>query len=268
MPKPEQATPPSAQPPTAYPDVNALLDEIRTGLHTALGDKLVGLYLFGSLTTDSFVPGVSDVDLLVVTRDDIDTQDFRILDALHTRLIAAHPAWDNRIELLYLSRNALATFRTQISQIAVISPGEAFNMKDAGMDWLSNWYMVRTAGRTLYGPAPTTLIAPISQAEFIQCIRDYVVYWQTEIDHVKTRRDQSYAILSLCRAYYTISHGEQISKQVAATWAKTQFPQWSELIDQATIWRLDETYHNADTTSTQPATKQFLNFMVEQINSL
>lgn len=264
MPAPQ----PHTQHPTNYPDVNALLAAILAGLQAVLGDKLVGLYLFGSLTTGSFVPGVSDIDLLAVTQDDIDAQDFQALDALHTRLLAAYPAWDNRLELLYLSRAALATFRTQISQIAVISPGEPFNIKDAGMDWLSNWYMVRTAGRTLYGPDPTTLIGPISQADFVQCIRDYVAYWQTEIDHVKTRRDQSYAILSLCRAYYTIRHGQQVSKQHAAAWAKEQFPQWADLIDQATTWRLDKAYHNADTAGTQPITKRFVTFMAEQINAL
>ncbi len=254
--------------PTAYPDVNALLAHVLAELQSVLGDKLVGLYLYGSLTTEGFTPGISDVDLLAVTTRDIDAADFAALDAMHSRLLARHPDWNNRIEILYYSRDALATFRRRINPIAVISPGEPFNIKGAGMDWLSNWYMVRTKGRTLYGPAPDILIAPISLDEFIECIRGYVAYWQAEIDDVAKRRDQSYAILTLCRAYYTIAHGEQVSKQRAANWVQAQFPQWAALIDRALAWRMDKTQHNQDAASTQLETKRFVNFIVEQIAAL
>jgi hypothetical protein len=35
-----------------------------------------------------------------------------------------------------------------------ISPGEPIHRIQAGMDWLVNWYLVRTGGVTLLGPPP------------------------------------------------------------------------------------------------------------------
>ena len=41
-----------------------VLDELQAGVTAVLGEQLVGLYLYGSLTTGDFTEGVSDIDLL------------------------------------------------------------------------------------------------------------------------------------------------------------------------------------------------------------
>jgi len=47
---------------------------------------------------------------------------------------------------------------------------------------------------------------------------------------------RSYAMLTMCRALYTNTHGKQASKRQAVLWAKTYLPQWAPLIQQSLDW--------------------------------
>src|SRR5215216_4948894 len=110
-------------PSTSEAAVDALLGSIRQAIVTVTGSSLVGLYLFGSLATGDFDAAVSDIDLLAVLAD----------------LAQANPAWDDRIEVVYISTPGLANCRTDTTTIAVISTGEPFHVMKAGPDWILNW---------------------------------------------------------------------------------------------------------------------------------
>jgi hypothetical protein len=68
-----------AAPPTPYPDVNAVLQELLAGVQAILGPHFVGLYLGGSLAGGDFDPRRSDVDFLVATADDLPDELVRAL---------------------------------------------------------------------------------------------------------------------------------------------------------------------------------------------
>src|ERR671922_242842 len=53
--------------PTSWPQVNRAVERLRDGVADALGAKLVGLYLGGSLALGGFDRGSSDIDVLVAT---------------------------------------------------------------------------------------------------------------------------------------------------------------------------------------------------------
>src|SRR5690348_4129469 len=128
---------------TAYEDINGLLDDLLGRLKGALGEKLVGLYLYGSLVWGDFDYDISDIDLLAVTTAPLDEAEFTRLERLHNDFVAEYSRWNDRLEIAYLPLKGLQTFRTEASPIAVISPGEPFNLKEAGYDWLINWYVVQ-----------------------------------------------------------------------------------------------------------------------------
>lgn len=250
---------------TPYAAVNALLDTLLDGIRRALGERLVGLYLFGSLVSGDYDPGVSDVDLLAVVESDITEAEFARLDALHQQVIAATPQWDNHIEIAYLSRRALTTFRTERSQIGIISPGEPFHFKDAGADWLLNWWNVREQGVTLWGPQPETLIAPISHAEFLRAVRIQASDWREWVFNMRERNPQSYAILTLCRALYAHEHGTQASKRQAAAWAMARLPESAPLIQNALAWRAVSAGPEVDHAATFPETVRFIHSVIDII---
>ena len=79
------------------------------------------------------------------------------------------------------------------------------------------------------------------------------------------RKEQSYAILAMCRALYTHKNGEQVSKRQAALWAQAELPEWSELIQNALVWREAWREEEADHAATYPETVRFVNFARDQI---
>jgi aminoglycoside adenylyltransferase-like protein len=251
--------------PTNYPHINTILDILLAHMQAILGDKLVGLYLHGSLVTGDFDDTVSDIDLLAAIADDLNEPEFAALDAMQNKLVLDYPERKDRIEIAYLSLHALKTFKTQASPIGIISPGEPFHIVQAGIEWLMNWYMVRTIGKTLFGPRPETLIDPISKAEFVETIKNHVLAWREYIKDVDSRPSQAYTILTMCRGLYTTRNGEQISKVRAAAWAKHELPEWADLIDKSLLWRLAWRDLNIDPAVTLDETKRFVNTIIDLV---
>lgn len=225
--------------PDITPETRRLLEDLQTGIRTILGDRLVGLYLYGSLVTEDFTPGVSDADLLAVTRGDVTNDDLDQLRIMHADLARRFPDWDDRIEVAYLSAHGLRTFRTERSPLTIISPGEPLHRVWAGEDWLMNWYFVRAGGVALYGQPPDALIPAISLDEFITAVRKHADDWGRVIETRRSIKEQSYAILTLCRALYSHRFGKPVSKERATAWAIGAMPEWSDLIERAWLWRSD-----------------------------
>jgi hypothetical protein len=217
-------------------EINALLDRLTDEIRRNLNGSLVGLYVYGSLVTGDFEKESSDLDLLAVVSSDIEGETFERLDRMHARFVEDHPAWEDRIEVAYVSAPALWKFKTETNNMAVVSPGEPFHLKAAGRDWLMNWHTVREMGVTLYGPPPHTLIPQISSAEFVESAREHARSWEEWVHEMRTPGAQAYAVLTMCRALYTRTYGEQASKKKAAQWAQSYLPQWAPLIERS--WSL------------------------------
>ncbi len=246
---------------TPHRDINRLLESLLSRMRRILQEKLVGLYLYGSLTTGDFDPESSDIDLLAATSTDITDAEFDALRSMHLDFARDNPEWEDRIDVAYLSVTALRTFRSKRSPIAIITPGEPFHMAEAGREWLMNWYAVREQGVALFGPPAEALIAPITREELAACIRDYVVEVGDRTTELSDRRQQAYAILTMCRALHLHRIGERASKRQAALWAREELPQWSGLIQSALTWREQRT----DQLATGAETIRFVNFVRDQI---
>jgi hypothetical protein len=224
--------------PTPYLDVNRLLADLLARLRSTLGEQLVGLYLHGSLVGGGFDPRVRDIDLLAVLASDLDDATAFRLSAMHDALAQDYADWRDRIEVAYLSRGALAAFRTHEPCGARISPGEPFNLRLLGHYYLVEWYVVRQRGLALWGPAPEEVIPPISRTEFVAVVREHLAGWAEWSREMDLRRAaQAYVVLTMCRGLYALSHGEQASKLRAAAWAAQTYPEWAGLIDRACTWR-------------------------------
>ena len=250
---------------TPYSDVNALLDGLLSRVREALGEKLAGLYLYGSLAAGDFDAENSDIDLLAAVASDIEPEEFQSLLAMHRELARENRQWDDRIEVAYLSVKGLRTFRTERSAMAVISPGEPFHMVRAGREWLMNWYIVREEGVALLGPPAAELIAPISREEFAECVQGYAE--EVAGREARTRKEQAYAILTMCRALHLHRTGERASKRRAALWAQGELPQWSSLIERALAWREAWPEEDVDQEATQVETVQFVECVVGLMRS-
>lgn len=218
-----------------------VLDRLVAGLSHILEDNLVGIYLYGSLVTGDFDARVSDLDLVVILNLSLDEARFQALHAMHRNVVLSHPEWDDRLELAYVSRDALRTFRERRSRIAIISPGEPFHQIEAGADWLISWYMLRETGLALKGPDIASLIEPMESTAYIDAVQKHIEIYREAPESATSKSYLSYIILTTARGLYTVLHGQPTSKVKAADWAVKTFPQWAPLIQLALTWRVDPT---------------------------
>src|SRR4051794_2700296 len=87
------------------------IEALTDALATALGSDLVGLYAHGSAVSGGFDPGVSDIDLVAVTVRMAADLDLQRLDRVHGAFVAAHPDWEDRLEIVYIGVETLRAFR-------------------------------------------------------------------------------------------------------------------------------------------------------------
>ena len=245
--------------PTAFGDVNRMVRLVQLSIANILGDDLLALYLSGSIVTGDFDLAVSDIDFVAVIRTDLNQRQFDALENMHIALSQQEKAWDNRIEVAYLTPSALKSFRTHSSTIAITSPGEPFHYRDANHLWTINWYVVREFGVTLVGPQPTTFIDSISTEELVDAVRTCGILWREWIIGARSRNAQVYAILTICRALYTFRLKSFTSKRQAALWAARAMPERASCIHSALrSWREDWYLVDIDHAATMDETTAFV----------
>lgn len=250
-----------------YPaDIADLLDQLLAEIRAVLGEKLLGMYLYGSLVSGGFDHDISDLDLLAVIASDLDDQEAAALETMHSDFVRRNPAWEQRIEVQYFSTEGLQTFRTRSSKMGNISPGEPFHVIDAGIEWLMNWYFVREHDVILFGPSSRQFIPPISKAEYMQAVRDHTRQWAEYVKNAAgSWHGQSYAVLTLCRAFYSHAHGEQVSKKKAAEWTAQQVPEWAPLIHNALVWRKHQIPDHGTPEAAYPETERFVHEIIGRV---
>lgn len=250
---------------TPHEDIDELLGDLLGRMREALGGNLLGLYLYGSLAAGDFDRGSSDIDLLAVTAAEVGEREFERLREMQGRFVAEHAEWDDRLEIAYLSAEALRTFRGCAGRAAVVSPGEPFRFREAEAHWLIDWRTAREKGVTLYGPAPSAFIGPVSKEEFLGAVREQAGRWRGWSEGETDRAGQAYAILTMCRALHAHETGEQVSKLRAARWAQARLPRWAPLIEDALAWRAAWRDEGTERAAVFPETAEFLSLVIERI---
>ena len=249
-----------------HPEVSDLIADLHARLSSLMNDNLVGLYIFGSVASAAYDPGVSDVDLLVVTGQALAAAEYARLREMHVELAADREQWTDRVEVEYLSREALRTFKLRASDIGIIGPGKPFQVVKAGRDWTVEWYDVREHAIVVAGPDPKTLIDPISMTEVNACIRDYVAHFPGPVRDDRHRGSDAYAVLTMCRALYTKRVGETTTKRAAAEWAAREYPQWHDLITQSQRWRLAADNQAMNNSEIHARVEAFVNFTIHTLH--
>ncbi len=252
--------------PTPHADINALLHLLLSRIQMTLGNKLVGLYIFGSLVVGDFDYDSSDIDLIAATSTELDEEEVEHLKRMHKEIALQEKMWDDRLEVAYISTEVLRRYRPDYRH-PLISPGEPFHVTETGASWILNRHVLGEKGITLFGPPPETLVAPISREELLDALQAVIREWREWIKNTEVicpRRYQAYAILTMCRVLYTFNSGEVVSKKQAASWAEKELPAWSSLIRRALVWRDEWRNEQVDHDATLPETMRFVYFILDQ----
>lgn len=229
-------------------------------LQGTLGDNLVGAYLQGSLAVGDF-DAASDIDFMVVLREDIPAGRIDPIVQLHRRLCAMDLSFAKNLEGSY----APAARLRRLTTVPRDPPGEARvdGQREPGT-WRPGpyaypfWFVsgddapvrreydnaqlvrwvLREKGITLLGPAPATLIDPVpaealkrEMAEMLACNAARLA---GDLSWFRTAYGQASGALVFARALETLATGEVRSKRSAVEFAKDSLePRWATLVADA-----------------------------------
>jgi predicted nucleotidyltransferase len=249
---------------TPYPDINNILVDWVEGVKNTLHDNVVGLYLSGSLTYGDFVPERSDIDLQAVVRKPLTEEELKSIELLHKEIDARYPAWAKRTECTYVPVELMKEILPPKTPRPWWGFDNLYAAALAGNEWIINHYLLSKYGVALHGADFNSLIPCIDIRQVQKAsARDLFKEWEPKINDTEWLSNshyQSYVVLNLFRILYTVIGGEPRSKNVAARWAKTAYPQWRDLIEEAERWE----YGTAMKRNEQVIA--FIKFAIEKVN--
>ena len=230
--------------PTPYPDVNAVLHLLLSSVQTVLGNHFIGMYVHGSLASGDFDPQRSDIDFFVVTADELPDEMLPALEAMHARVAASGLKWAAKLEGSYIPQQALRRYDPSRARHPWLGVDGHFAVEQLGSDWVIQRHIIREQGIVVTGPAPQTLIDPVQPNDLRRAVLGILREWWSppfpDPARFHSSEYQAYAILTMCRALYTLQYGTVVSKPVAARWAQKALGEpWAALIELALAWRHD-----------------------------
>ena len=246
---------------TPYPEINFVLLDLLSRAQAILGDRFMGLYLYGSLASGDFNPHQSDIDFIVVTENDLPDAIVSELKAMHLRLASSNSKWAQKLEGVYIPKQYLPRYNPTDPPIATINEGR-FYMARQGSDWVIQRHILREQGAVITGPSLWDLIDPVCPQDLRKAVLAILhEWWQPMLGdpaRLETPEYQPYAVFSMCRALYTLEHGSIASKGDSAEWAMTALDQeWAGLIKRALAWRRGQETESIDQTL------DFIKFAIE-----
>jgi hypothetical protein len=220
--------------PTAFPDLNAVLDDFVAGVKAILEENFCGAYLQGSFAVgDADVH--SDVDFIVVTREEVNGEQAVALQAMHQRIYALDTPWAQHLEGSYAPKERLRRVDRARSPFLYLDNGATELIWDNHCNTAVVRWSLHEHGVVLAGPDPKSLLEPVSAEQLRAEVMNMLPEW---VDWAKTpemnRWRQPYIVVSFCRMLHTLETGRVASKREAGEWAlKALDSRWTSLIRRA-----------------------------------
>ena len=248
---------------TSYQDINDILLLITDGIENILTEKLIGLYLFGSLTYGDFNPDSSDVDLVAIINEPLNRDELVLIKQLHQQIEKHDPKWSQRLECSYTPVDMLKDILPPKNPRPYYGGGTFYEEAPYGNEWIINNYLLYQWGIPLIGCDFKKLINPVDIIEVQKaCIRDLFQEWKSKITNFEwldNSHYQSYLILNLCRILYTVLCGDAATKKFSAAWVKNKFEAWRNLIETAEYWQYGQN------TARRDGAIHFIQFVIDTI---
>jgi hypothetical protein len=241
--------------PTAYPELNDVLQELVYSVQGLLEENFLGAYLQGSFAVGDY-DRHSDVDFVIVTESELPDNHILPLQVMHARIFDLDSPWAQHPDGSYFPKEVLRFPPRPGKELWYLDNGSSELVKSTHCNTLVVRWVVREHGVTLTGPSPKTLVDPVPVDELHEEIREVISEWGEEIlsnpERFKNRFYQSFIVLSYCRMGHNLRTGSIGSKRTGSEWAKMHLdPSWRGLIDRT--W---DARPNPEVTSRQPADKE------------
>ena len=245
--------------PTPYEDVNEAIYALRDNAKDVLGDYFTGMYLYGSLALGGFDPGRSDIDPLIVTREELPDDVISELEVMYKHLYASELEWVKKMTGLCIPLEDLRIFRENGPKNQMFNRDE-FIVDRPDNDWIFHRHVLYKCGIVIEGPPLRDIIEPIPQEQLKEIafmfLRDWVLLTYDDT-RFQGEGHQAYFLLTVCRSLYTFKNGDIATKRESAKWVLENVDsKWTDLIRQAMEW------HYGDPAGDIPQTQKFMRYIM------
>jgi streptomycin 3"-adenylyltransferase len=201
-------------------EVKDIVLSLKDGLQTTLNNKLIGLYLYGSLAYDCFNPEISDLDFVVVLSDFLTPEEEQKISQLHKHL-GSEPNYGRRIEGTYMTEEQVKS-NDYAPDFLYYVDGKAFVRAKEGQrepDFPMHRQHLCESGLKVVGCEPQKLFHPVPWEILKQSL-------QQELAFIKKQFKQRpiYAVLNLCRVVRAYETQSLSSKKQGGEWGLQYLP--------------------------------------------
>jgi hypothetical protein len=223
--------------PTPYSDLNLVLNDLVRGVRKVLGANFHSACLQGSFATGDF-DQYSDVDFLIVLRDEVSSECVPALQEIHGRVFDGQSAWATHLEGSYITRDVLRDCRRAGGELWYLDNGSRSLVRSDHCNTVVVRWTVWKHGITLAGANAKSLVDPIPdealRAEGRRTMRNWGKDLLARPAYVKSRWGQAFVVVSYCRMLQTLATAKILSKAAGVKWALASLePKWADLIERA-----------------------------------
>ncbi|MCH4886249.1 DUF4111 domain-containing protein [Acidaminobacter sp. JC074] len=200
-------------------EVNVCLKDFINRLKTVLKDKLKSVYLHGSLVMNSFDERSSDIDLLVIINDQVNSDEVDKLKKVHASLILDH-VWGNKLEVSYLSIIEFLNDDIPVEKRLYFN-SSMLSWEKYGQEWYFERQIIKDYGFLLHGDGLKELIEKVDAEVLITASKQMLLEdWMPLLEKKESLSNEYivFGILTMCRIAYLMSKNEIATKRQAAEW--------------------------------------------------
>ena len=245
---------------------DAILNQIKRSYQKILSDKLVGIYVHGSIPFHCFNWDKSDIDFLVVVSQAPSLEEKEALLAILLDLDLQCPP--KGLEMSVVLEDVCSSFQYPTpfelhfsnmhkERCKADLQGYCLWMNGVDKDLAAHFMVVRKVGITLCGKEITEVFGEVPKAAYIDSIKNDIENAENEVDE-----NPVYIILTLCRVLAYIRDDLVLSKAQGAEWGMRNLPKAYHTI----IASAKESYSsNSDFIVDKEANHAFTKYMLQRI---
>ena len=247
-----------------------LLNQFVTGSREVLGHNLTGIYLHGSAVMGCFQPGKSDIDLLIVVKEEISDEVKRQFMDMVVELNKLAPA--KGLELGIVKENVCKPFvyptpfelHFSIAHLAWYQSNPqdyVEKMKGTDKDLAAHFTITYHRGKALYGKEIPEVFAPIPREAYLDSI-----WYDIENAVEEIAENPMYLTLNLCRVLAYKKEGLIVSKQEGGEWGLKNIykPEFQALIAEA-LREYNGSGNKAGMVYEKATAQKFAEYMLKEI---
>jgi len=216
-------------------EIKSIIIKFRQQLDLILGDKLYGLYLYGSTARGEFEPAASDIDSIVVLKEPLIEEQIDKLKNLH-EILGNKYKYGKKLDVMYLQYSDIGKRNNEIEKYTYVYNAELQTSGYFDINYIT-WWSLKHNGIPINSPDITHQLKDILWGQVVMTL-DYNLngYWKQKMDEETLFYEDywvEFAISTLSRILYSLEKEKIISKTHACHYISDHYDEWDDVIVEA-----------------------------------